>query len=113
MRVAVIGSRNLTVSNLENYLPKDTTEIISGGARGIDTCAKKYALKNNIKMTEFLPEYKKYQKRAPLQRNLQIINYADIIIAFWDGTSRGTKYVIDNCKKINKKIIVYQINKST
>ena len=81
---------------------------ISGGARWIDTCAKEYAL-INIKITEFLPNYKKYQKRAPLKRNLQIINYADIIIAFWDGASRGTKYVIDNCRKINKKVIVYQI----
>ena len=110
MRVAVIGSRNLTVSNLEKYLPKDTTEIVSGGARGIDTCAKEYVLNNNIKITVFLPNYKKYQKRAPLKRNLQIINYADIIIDFWDGASRVTKYVIDNCRKINEKVIVYHTN---
>ena len=60
MKTAVIGSRGLTVDNLEKYLPQETTEIISGGARGIDTCAKEYALANNIKLTEFLPEYEKY-----------------------------------------------------
>ena len=43
MKVAVIGSRNLIINNLENYLPIDTTEIVSGGAAGIDNCANDYA----------------------------------------------------------------------
>lgn len=106
MKVAVIGSRGLMVSNLEKYLPKETTEIVSGGAVGIDTCAKEYAIKNNIKLIEFLPEYEKYGRSAPLRRNLSIIDYADCVIAFWDGRSHGTKFVIDNCKKKNKKVRV-------
>ena len=107
MKVAVIGSRNLVVRDLEKYLPEETTEIVSGGAKGIDTCAKEYALEKGLKLTEFLPEYKKYGRGAPLKRNLQIIDYADLIIAFWDGKSKGTKYMIDNCQKQNKKIIVF------
>lgn len=99
MKVAVIGSRGLEVKNLEKYLPEQTSEIVSGGARGIDTAARNYALKNKIKLTEFLPEYEKYGRAAPLKRNDLIIDYADIIIAFWDGKSRGTKYVMDRCKK--------------
>lgn len=106
MKVAVIGSRGLRVDNLEKYLPKETTEIVSGGAVGIDTCAKEYAIKNNIKLTEFLPEYEKYGRSAPLKRNLLIIDYADYVLAFWDGKSHGTKYVIDNCKKKNKPVRV-------
>ncbi len=106
MKVAVIGSRGLTVSNLEKYLPKETTEIVSGGAVGIDTCAKEYAIKNNIKLIEFLPDYERYGRSAPLRRNLSIIDYADCVIAFWDGRSHGTKFVIDNCKKKNKKVRV-------
>ena len=103
MKVAVIGSRVLKVNNLGKYLPKETTEIVSGGAVGIDTCAREYALKKQIKFTELLPEYKKYGRSAPLKRNLLIIDYADYVIAFWDGKSHGTKYVIDNCKIKNKK----------
>ena len=103
MKVAVIGSRGLKVNDLGKYLPKETTEIISGGAVGIDTCAREYALKNKIKLTEFLPEYEKYGRSAPLKRNLLIIDYADFVIAFWDGKSHGTKYVIDNCRRKNKK----------
>ena len=111
MKIAVIGSRGLRVDDLGKYLPENTTEIVSGGAKGVDTSAKEYAEKNNIKLTEFLPEYEKYGRGAPLRRNLQIIGYADEVLAFWDGTSRGTKYVIDNCKKQNKKVTVYIVNR--
>ena len=108
MRVAVIGSRGLQVNHLEDYLPEGVTEIVSGGAKGIDTCAKDYALRHGLKLTEFLPEYKKYGRGAPLRRNVAIIEYADLVLAFWDGRSRGTKYVIDNCKKRNIPAAVYQ-----
>ena len=107
MKIAVIGSRNLTVKDLGQYLPKEVTEIVSGGARGIDTSAREYALANGIKLTEFLPQYDKHSRCAPLKRNLQIIDYADFIFALWDGKSRGTKYGIDNCKKRKKKVRVF------
>lgn len=99
MKVAVIGSRGLSVPNLEKYLPEDTTEIVPGGARGVDTSAKEYALAHGLKLTEFLPEYDKFGRGAPLKRNITIIEYADLVLAFWDGKSHGTKFVIDNCKE--------------
>lgn len=107
MKVAVVGSRNLTINNLGDYLPKDTTEIVSGGARGIDRCARVYAKTHNIKLMEFLPEYEHYGRSAPLKRNLQIIRYADMVLAFWDGKSNGTRFVIENCKKENTPIKVF------
>lgn len=107
MKVAVIGSRGLQVKDLERYLPEGVTEIVSGGARGVDTCAKSYALAHGLKLTEFLPEYEKYGRGAPLRRNITIIEYADLVLAFWDGKSRGTKFVIDNCKKRNIPVRVY------
>lgn len=91
MKVAVVGSRNLQVDDLGKYLPDGVTEIVSGGARGVDTSAKEYALTHNIKLTEFLPEYDKYGRSAPLRRNITIIEYADLVLAFWDGSSRGTR----------------------
>ncbi len=106
MKIAVIGSRSLKIDDLEKYIPEDTTEIVSGGATGIDTCAKNYANAHHIKLTEFLPEYSHYGKCAPIIRNTKIIEYADEVIAFWDGKSRGTKYVIKHCQKIDKKIVV-------
>ena len=109
MKVAIIGSRNLSVNNLQKFIPPETNEIVSGGAKGIDTCAARYAAAHNIKLTVFLPEYNRYGRAAPLKRNLKIIEYADLVIAFWDGKSKGTKYVIDNCKKQNIKLILHTI----
>lgn len=107
MKVAVIGSREITVPDLGKYLPSETSEIVSGGARGVDTSARDYALAHGIKLTEFLPEYDKYGRSAPLKRNITIIEYADIVLAFWDGSSRGTKFVIDNCKKLDVQVKIF------
>ena len=107
MRVAVVGSRGLHVENLKEYLPQTVTEIISGGAKGVDTSAREYALNHGIKLTEFLPEYEKYGRAAPLKRNIVIIENADLVLAFWDGTSKGTKFVIDYCEKKKIPIRIY------
>lgn len=109
MKVAIIGSRSLIVNDLEKYLPADTTEIVSGGAVGIDRCARRYAQQHGLKLTEFLPDYETYGKYAPLKRNLEIIEYADIVYAFWDGKSNGTSFVINNCKKMDKKVRVFKV----
>lgn len=110
MKVAIVGSRSLNIENLEPYLPEGTTEIVSGGAKGIDTCAREYANAKNLKLTEFYPDYAKYGRSAPLKRNLQIIAYADILLIFWDGISNGTRFVIENSKKQNKKIILWKLS---
>ena len=110
MKVAVIGSRGLSVSDLGRYLPENTTEIVSGGAKGVDTSAREYALSHGIKLTEFLPEYTRFGRSAPLKRNITIIEYSDIVLAFWDGKSRGTKFVIDNCRRLGVEVRIYIMN---
>ena len=97
---------DVTREKPRDFTARCVTEIVSGGAKGVDECAAKYAKNNCIKLTTFLPEYNKYRKFAPLKRNLQIIDYCDCILAFWDGKSKGTKYVIDTCHKTDKKISV-------
>lgn len=109
MRVAVIGSRGLIVNDLGKYLPEGTTEIVSGGARGIDQCAREYAITHGIKLTEFLPEYNKFGRSAPLKRNITIIQNSDMVIAFWDGRSHGTKFVIDKCRELGVKLVVVKL----
>ena len=52
--------------------------------------------------TEFLPEYELYGRAAPLMRNDMIVKYADVVLAFWDGQSRGTAYAIRKCRELNK-----------
>ena len=102
MKIAIVGSRNIEEINIEKYLPKECDEIISGGALGVDRCAAVYAWEQGIKLTEFYPIYQKYGRGAPILRNRQIVEYADEILIFWDGKSKGTLSVIRYCEKMRK-----------
>lgn len=102
MRVAIVGSRTLQIEDFTTYLPEGTTEIVSGGARGIDTCAADYAEAHGLTLTVFKPDYRRFGRGAPLKRNLEIVAYADYVLVFWDGTSRGSRFVMDACEKSRK-----------
>ncbi len=108
MRVAIIGSRfedEHLIDRIRDNLPPYTTEIVSGGAKGVDQAAAQIAKELGIPLREFLPDYEIYGKRAPLVRNDRIIEYADMVLAFWDGESHGTKYVIGECLKRGKRVV--------
>ena len=110
MKIAIVGSRNLTVNNFEDYLPADCTEIVSGGAKGIDTCARLWAEARGIPVTEFLPDYGTYGRGAPLARDRLIAEYADAVFAFWDGKSRGTAYTVNYAQKQGKPVTVISLD---
>ncbi|MBQ9759958.1 MAG: hypothetical protein IJW16_01265 [Clostridia bacterium] len=101
MKIAVIGSRSIVVTDIGKYIA-DGEEIVSGGAVGVDSCAAEYAKENGIKLTEFLPQYERYGRAAPIVRNREIVDYADKVIAFWNGSSKGTLSVIKYAKKVGK-----------
>ena len=111
MKIAIIGSRNVKLISLEKYVSQND-EIISGGAKGVDACAAEYARANSIKLTEFLPQYEIYGRAAPIVRNKKIVEYADKVIAFWDGSSKGTLSVINYAEKAGKtcEIIICEQN---
>lgn len=111
MRVAVVGSRKCPGLNLEKIkekLPEDCTEIVSGGAQGVDSLAKECAEAFGFRYTEFLPDYGEYGRTAPLVRNRQIVDHSDFVLAFWDYRSNGTRatlaYALEQDKPI--KIIL-------
>ena len=109
MKLAIIGSRTCPPIDIEQYLKYIPDTIVSGGAKGADTYAREFAQKHNLKLIEFLPEYDKYGRAAPLVRNKLIVEECDCLIAFWDGKSRGTKYTLDYAKEKNKPIKIIQI----
>jgi len=109
MKLAIIGSRNINNINLDDYIKEKPDLVISGGAKGIDTIAWAWAVDNHIEIEVIRPEYNKYGKGAPLKRNEIIVQKSDKVIAFWDGNSHGTKYVIDYANKTGKKIEVVKI----
>ena len=107
MKIGIVGSRNITADIPENCIPDDVTEILSGGARGMDRAARRYAYEHKILITEILPEYNLYGRRAPLMRNDCIISLSDKVFIFWDGKSKGTNYVIKKCKELSRAYEVY------
>ena len=109
MKLAIVGSRKLTV-DISEYMPDEVDEIVSGGAKGIDTCAAEYAKKKGLKLTVFLPEYDRYGRAAPIVRNKKIVDYSDKIVAFWDGKSKGTLSVIKYAEKIGKQCEIILCN---
>lgn len=109
MKLAIIGSRTCPPIDIAAHLKYIPDTIVSGGAIGADTYAKEFAIKHNLKLIEFLPDYEKYGRKAPLVRNKLIVENCDCLIAFWDGKSRGTKYTLDYATKLGKPTKIVQI----
>lgn len=109
MKIAIIGSRTCPEINIASYIEAKPESIISGGAKGADTYARKYAIENGITLIEYLPDYKTYGRIAPIIRNRQIIDACDSVLAFWDGKSHGTKQAIDYAKSQGKAVRIIEI----
>lgn len=112
MRTAIIGSREGFEKKFvwdkldELFKPGIRIDIISGGARGIDTLAKEWAMFHQAYTVEIIKPINPSNKLDYLFRNIEIITKSDRIIAFWDGKSKGTKFVIDYAKARNKEILI-------
>lgn len=83
------------------------SEIVSGKAKGVDALGEQFALENNIPVKSFPADWGKHGRSAGPIRNKEMADYADILVAFWDGKSKGTKSMIELANK--KGIIVHTI----
>lgn len=113
-RLLVAGCRDYTNYELvENFISEsivsEDVTIVSGGAKGVDSLAKQYALSNNIPYEEYAADWNKYGKSAGPIRNLQMAEICDDAIIFWDRKSRGTKDMIEKLKQLGKYYIVVYI----
>ncbi len=111
LNVVIIGSRDFKNKELLDITMKKLQEhntvkkIISGGAKCADTIGIQWANKNNIETLVFYPDFKKH-KKAYHFRNRQIVMKSDLIVAFWNGYSTGTKYTINFAKNLEKEVII-------
>lgn len=119
MRLIIAGSRdiNMTWEEMHDYLPPGTgarrLEIVSGNARGPDSTAIELAKICNIPCKIFEPNWNEFGKAAGIIRNKEMGDYADELLAFWDGKSRGTKHMIDYMTSLGKPVKVVEIGKTT
>ncbi len=111
MRLAIVGSRNFkNYKYLSRVLDKHKcTVIISGGARGVDLLAEKYADEKNITKVIYPANWDEHGKSAGFIRNKLIVKDCDELVAFWDGKSKGTRHSIDLAKQDKKMIYIYLI----
>ena len=102
MRVAVVGSRTFSdFALLKSHLDRldDVEMIVSGGAKGADSLAELWARQNSIPTQIFRADWRKHGKSAGIIRNREIVANADLIVAFWDGESKGTEYTVEFGRK--------------
>ena len=105
MKLLIIGSRSIIDYDLSAHIPEGVELIISGGAKGIDTLAEQYADVHGIEKLIIRPQYDRFGRAAPIKRNEQMVDACDVVLAIWDGESRGTRYTLDYARKKGKKII--------
>lgn len=112
MRLIIAGSRDITNEHivqeaieLTNLWP--ITEIVLGGARGVDKLGEQWAEQEVIAVKAFPADWKQYGAQAGILRNIQMAEYADALIAIWDGSSPGTKHMIDTMVKVQKPVFIY------
>ncbi len=108
-RVAVIGSRNFSdFKLLKVYLGRFFYPfvLISGAAKGADSLAERYADVVGLEKKIFPANWDKHGKRAGFLRNKKIVKNCDVVVAFWDGESKGTKNTIDLAKEAGKKVYI-------
>jgi len=113
MKVIIAGSRDFndykTLCQVCDYMlsKSENIEIVSGTARGADKLGEKYAIDRLLVLKEFPADWNTFGKSAGYRRNEQMAKYADALIAFWDGKSKGTEHMINLAKKYNLKIKIH------
>ena len=81
-------------------------QIVSGTARGVDQLGEEYAKRNDLAVKKFPADWDRFGKSAGYKRNKQMAEYANALVAFWDGRSRGTKHMIDLAKAAGLSVSV-------
>lgn len=109
MRCIIAGGRNFTdYEHLERFmksLPELPTTIISGCARGADTLAIQFAESYGLPCERYPANWAKYRNAAGPIRNIEMAENADMLVAFWNGFSKGTEHMIDAASK--RDLIVF------
>lgn len=132
MKLIVAGSRSISdFRTVESAILQFTAggsvkgiEIVSGGARGVDACAERFAVERSLEYTEFEPdwddldhpnavvkegEYGEYNAAAGPIRNGEMAEYGDALVAIWDGESAGTRSMIEEALERGLDVYVKQM----
>ena len=112
MKTIIAGGRECVdyrvVSKAMLQFGEEVTEVVSGCARGADTLGEQWARNHSIPIKRFPADWDKHGRGAGYIRNKYMANYADALVALWDGVSRGTANMIEEAKKKGLVVFVYR-----
>ncbi len=122
MKTIIAGSRSLPIKHDKIWLVADAvhksgwfhdiSEIVSGGARGIDLAGEMFAENYSIPIKRFIPEWSKEGKGAGPIRNAMMADYVapdGALILIWTGLSKGSAHMKKEAQKRNLKIYEYLV----
>lgn len=114
MKTIIAGSRHLNNRYLVQLAVRGANwkiaEVVCGGTRGIDMLGKAWADKNSIPVKIFPADWRRYGRYAGPIRNQRMAEYADALIAVWDGKSPGTRDMIKQAREADLLVYVYKIS---
>lgn len=115
MKILICGSREdfdpkLAKQYLEEFIKKHAQDLfIHGGARGIDSMANSILESMHLPVRVCLPEYQRYGNRAPLVRDMEMVMDCNMVVAFWNFKSRGTKFTMDYARSHSIPVEIFDI----
>jgi hypothetical protein len=122
MRILVCGSRDWDDREMiRNAIMKECDRstmpaplhvtIINGAARGADRISSEIAEELGVGILEVPANWSIWGKMAGPIRNEEMLKYApDVVLAFWDGMSKGTKNMVQIAKRKGFEVKVFLRN---
>jgi hypothetical protein len=111
VKVAIVGSRHYPeldrVRRFVTSLPAGTT-VITGGASGVDAAAGDAARERSLGLIKLPPRFEEStDPQASARRNQQLIDAAEVLVAFWDGESQGTRRTVERALASGREVHVF------
>ena len=110
MKLIIAGSRTFTDYQLlcQTLAPEKhrVTQVITGGARGADRLGIRWAVSHSVRLKGFPADWQRFGKSAGVRRNFQMAQAGDMLLAFCDGRSAGTRHMISCMQQLGKPVVV-------
>ena len=112
-KVVVAGSRSFSdferlAADLDFLLSRrlPAVEVVSGGARGADALGERYACERGLALRVFPADWVRFGRSAGFRRNAEMAAYADAVVVFWDGVSRGSADMVARARSAGLRVVV-------
>ena len=115
MKLAIVGSRHFLDYSwmldclLSHFRLEDIDTVISGGARGADALAERFAYEYGIPLVVVQADWDRHGRRAGPIRNTEIVRQADAVAAFWDGVSAGTRDTVTKARMAGRYLKIFPL----